>query len=367
MAVRAADLIPRLQGSSSGFDIHVVDDGRRERLVAAMGEAKSRIYRIRHPEEPEDGAVNWVGGPSAEGGVIRLVVDLKDCPQLVTQVVEAVSDALDAAQLEDAVIGTSVAPRPLAVPRPTRGCPVLDALADALELLSHGDPEAIKPPEAAAVPDPVASRRRLVALLDLAIRQWSAADLDAAGLSELAAALRALPPLALAEGVAPMEHLVAVANALVGTRELVAALAYSTVVHLEKHYARGRSLWEPISRLAGRGHHASCVQDVGAYSWAPVDQLWTLAAANLFSEALDGLGARRHEADLDEQWSLAGSPPASSWVASPERSSRRSPAWRAMPCRRPSQRRICGVTRWLASPSPPSPTADTGSPSGPAR
>jgi len=140
MAVLAADLIPRLQDSSSGFDIHVVDDGRSERLVAAMGEAKGRIYRIRHPEEPEDSAVNWIGGPSAEAGVIRLVVDLKDCPQLVTLVVEAVSDALDAAQLEDAVIGTAVAPRPLAVPRPTTGCPVLDALADALEFLSMATP-----------------------------------------------------------------------------------------------------------------------------------------------------------------------------------------------------------------------------------
>ncbi len=305
MAVLAADLILRLQDSSSGFDLHVVDDGRSERLVAAMHDARRRIYEIRHPEEPEDSAVNWVGGPSAESGIIRLVVDLKDCPQLVAEVVDAVSDALDAAQLEDAVIGTSAVSRPPPVPPQTRGCPVLDALADALSSLSRGDPEAIQPPEATVAPDAVASRRRLVALLDLAIRQWSAANLDAAGLGELAAELRALPPLALGEGVTPMEHLAVLANALVAVRALVATLPRSTVVYLEKYYARGRSLWQPITGLVGRGHRAFCVQDVGVYPWTPVDQLWTLAAANLFGEALAGLGAIRCEADLDEQWSVA--------------------------------------------------------------
>jgi len=102
-----------------------------------------------------------------------------------------------------------------------------------------------------------------------------------------------------------MEHLAVLANALVAARELVATQPLSTVVHLEKHYARGRALWQPITWLVGKGHRAFCVQDVGAYPWAPVEQLWTLAAANLFSEALAGLGAIRYETDLDEQWSLA--------------------------------------------------------------
>ncbi len=89
------------------------------------------------------------------------------------------------------------------------------------------------------------------------------------------------------------------------SEDLVATLPYSTIVHLGTTTPGAAASGKPIAGLVGRGHRAFCVQDVGAYPWVPVEQLWTLAAANLFSEALADLRAIRNEADLDEQWPLA--------------------------------------------------------------
>ena len=142
-------------------------------IRGALHDAVTRIFQIRHPEEPDDPFASWAGPVERSGDGWVLSLDMADAEAyegILEAVIRCVVEALEAAGVQQAQV--SAAPRPTVAhpPTPTTSPPIRKLTEPARD-----------PP-----PPPVPERQAL---------DWLARQAVPAVLGRIGISLEALPPL----------------------------------------------------------------------------------------------------------------------------------------------------------------------------
>jgi hypothetical protein len=268
----------------------VLETALRAAVVAVEAVPGTSGVRWRHVEP-------WVG---------ELVVSLEQADGRAAGVVEAIVAGLGQAGVRDADLlaaDRTSAPAARSGPAPEgRGrSRVLNGLAEAVASAYDRAGEAVaarRAREAAAgAPsgdDELEDRRRR-AVLSLVLRRWLPDELEAAGASAEAAALRALPdPTADAGAV-----LEAVGRSVLASVDRLEATPRAAILDLESAYAVGRDLHDVTWGVAGEQGRTGEALVEAARSRRPPQPgqvLWSLASTGTFQRLLPLVEAAGPEA-----------------------------------------------------------------------
>ena len=90
-------LVDRLSANTGAAAVRVVNADDPEALASGLRAAKAAIYRLPHPEEPEDPLPSFAAiSEAGTDSVLRFdIADAEAYPGLVEQVVAAIASALN--------------------------------------------------------------------------------------------------------------------------------------------------------------------------------------------------------------------------------------------------------------------------------